>query len=105
MCSPKWKQSLNHWTAREVSGSLFSQSDSTFSRLVSITLGALVPSGVQLFSTPWTAAHQAPLSMGFSRQEYWSGLSFHSPGDLPDPGIESRSPSLQADFFFFFLNI
>ena len=42
-------------------------------------------------------AHQAPLSMGFSRQEYWSGLPFPSPGDLPDPGIEARSPALQAD--------
>ena len=42
-------------------------------------------------------AHQAPLSMGFSRQEYWSGLPFPSPGDLPDPGTEPRSPSLQAD--------
>ena len=41
--------------------------------------------------------HQAPLSMGFSRQEYWSGLPFPSPGDLPDPGIEPRSPALQAD--------
>ena len=47
--------------------------------------------------TPWTAACQAPLSMGFSRQEYWSGLSFPSPGDLPDPGIEPGSPALQAD--------
>ena len=52
---------------------------------------------VQLFATPWTVAHQAPLSMGFSRQEYWSGLPFPSPGDLPDPGIEPRSPTLQAD--------
>ena len=42
-------------------------------------------------------AHQAPRSLGFSRQEYWSGLPFPSPGDLPDPGIESRSPTLQAD--------
>ena len=42
------------------------------------------------FATPWTVAHQAPLSMGFSRQEYWSGLPFTSPGDLPDPGIEPR---------------
>ena len=50
-----------------------------------------------LFVTPWTVAHQAPLSMGFSRQEYWSGLPFPSPGDLPDPGIEPRSPTLQAD--------
>ena len=45
----------------------------------------------------WTVAHQAPLSMGFSRQEYWSGLPFFSPRDLPDPGIEPRFPALQAD--------
>ena len=54
-------------------------------------------SRVRLFATPWTVAHQAPPSMGFSRQEYWSGLPFPSPGDLPDPGIEPRSPALQAD--------
>ena len=54
-------------------------------------------SRVQLFKTPWTVALQAPPSMGFSRQEYWSGLPFPSPGDLPDPGLEPRSPSLQAD--------
>ena len=54
-------------------------------------------SRVQLFVTPWTVAYQAPPSMGFSRQEYWSGLPFPSPGDLPDPGIEPRSPTLQAD--------
>ena len=48
---------------------------------------------VLLFSSPWTIAHQAPLSMGFPRQEYWSGLPFPSPGDLPDPGIKSRSPA------------
>ena len=52
---------------------------------------------VQLFATPWTIAHQAPPSMGFSRPEYWSGLPFPSPGDLPDPGIEPGSPALQAD--------
>ena len=54
-------------------------------------------SHVRPFVTPWTVAHQAPPSMGFSRQEYWSGLPFPSPGDLPDPGIEPRSPALQAD--------
>ena len=54
-------------------------------------------SHVRLFATPWTAAYQASLSMGFSRQEYWSGLPFPSPGDLPDPGIEPRSPALQED--------
>ena len=46
---------------------------------------------------PWTVACQAPRSMGFSRQEYWSGLPFPSPGDLPNPGIEPGSPALQAD--------
>ena len=54
-------------------------------------------SHVQLFVTPWTVAYQAPPSMGFSRQEYWSGLPFPSPGDLSDPGIKPRSPSFQAD--------
>ena len=54
-------------------------------------------SRVQLFVTPWTVAHQAPPSLGFSRQEYWSGLPFPSPGDLSDPGIKPRSPALQAD--------
>ena len=54
-------------------------------------------SRVRLFATPWTVAYQAPPSMGFSRQECWSGLPFPSPGDLPDPGIEPGSPTLQAD--------
>ena len=54
-------------------------------------------SRVWLFATPWIVAHQAPRSMGFSRHEYWSGLPFPSPGDLPDPGIEPRSPTLEAD--------
>ena len=49
--------------------------------------------------TPWTVAHQAPLPMEFSRQEYWSGLPFSSPGDLPNPGIKPASPALQADSF------
>ena len=48
--------------------------------------------------TPWTVAHQVSLSMGFSRQEYWSGLPYPPPGNLPDPGIESMSPALQVDF-------
>ena len=51
-------------------------------------------SRVWLFSTPWTVAYQVPPSMGFSRQEYWSGLPFPSPGDLPNSGIEPRSPTL-----------
>ena len=59
-------------------------------------------SRVQLFVTPWTVARQAPLSMGFPRQEYWSGLLFPPPGDLPDPGIEPSSlmsPALAGRFF------
>ena len=56
-------------------------------------------SRVRLFVTPWTVAHQAPPSMEFSRQEYWSGLSFPSLGDLPDPRIEPWSPVFQADTF------
>ena len=54
-------------------------------------------SRVQLFAIPWTVAYQASQSMGFSRQEYWSGLPFPSPGDLPDPGIEPGFPALQAE--------
>ena len=61
-------------------------------------MGVIVQSQdcVRLFATPWTVAHQTPLSMGFSRPEYWSGLPFPPPGDLPDPGIEPGSPSLQV---------
>ena len=54
------------------------------------------PSRVRLFVTPWTVVHQPPPSMEFYRQESWSGLPFPSPGDLPDPGIEPGSPTLQA---------
>ena len=55
------------------------------------------PSRVQLFVTLWTVVYQAPPSMGFFRQEYWSGFPFLSPGDLPDPGIGPGSPTLQTD--------
>ena len=54
-------------------------------------------SRVRLFATPWTVTYQAPPTMGFSRQEYWSGLPFPSPGDFPNPGIEPGSPALQED--------
>ena len=54
-------------------------------------------SHVRLFATPWAVAYQAPQSMEFSRQQYWSGLPFPSPGDLPSPGIEPESPAVQAD--------
>ena len=54
---------------------------------------------VRHLATPWTVAYQAPLSMGFSREEYWSGLPFPSPVDLPDPGIEPKTPALAGRFF------
>ena len=59
--------------------------------------GSLVAKSCPTLATPWTAARQASLSMGFSRQEYWSGLPFSSPEDLPDPGIKLGFPTLQAD--------
>ena len=62
----------------------------------SISFGLKVKSlsRVRLFATPWAVAYQASLSMGFSRQQYWSGLPFPSPGDLPNPGLEPSSPIL-----------
>ena len=58
----------------------------------------LWPSHVRFFAAPWTIARQAPLSMGVSRQESWSGLPFPPPGDLPGPGMEPRSPALAGGF-------
>ena len=69
-----------------------------FSEAVCLPKGKVkLLSHIQLFAAPWAVAHQAPPSMEFSRQEYWSGLPFPSPGDLPNPGIEPGSPALQAD--------
>ena len=62
-----------------------------------VVVGGLVAKSCPTLAISWTVAHQAPLSMGFSRQEYWSGLPFPSPGDLLDPGIKPRSPAVQAD--------
>ena len=59
--------------------------------------GGLVAKSCPTLATPWAIACQAPLSMGFSRQEYWKGLTFPSPGDCPNPGIELGSPALQVD--------
>ena len=59
--------------------------------------GGLVAKWCLTLANPWTVAHQAPLSIGFSLQEYWSGLPLPSPGDLPDPGIKPGPPELQAD--------
>ena len=60
---------------------------------------ACMLSHVWLFVTPWTVTHQAPLSLEFSRQEYWSGVPFSPPGDLPNPGTEPESPVLAGGFF------
>ena len=86
------------WTvARQASLSITNSQNS----LKLMSMESVMPSShlshVQLFATPWTVAHQAFLSMRFSRQEYWSGLPFPSPGDLPDPGIKPGSSALQAD--------
>ena len=62
-------------------------------------MSAWVLSGIWLFVAPWTVARQAPLSMGFSRKEYWSGLPWPPPGDLPGPGIEPGSPAWAGRFF------
>ena len=61
----------------------------------------LLLSRVRLFATPWAVTRRVPLSMEFSRQEYWSGLPFPTPEDFSTPGIKPGSPILQADFFFF----
>ena len=113
--SEKWVKSLSHvwlfatpWTAayhaplsmgfsRQEYWSrlpLTSPIKDTWSYKLSVSVSCpVVPDS----ATPWTAAHQAPLSMRFSRQGYWNGLSFPSPEDLANPGIEPRSPALQAD--------
>ena len=73
---------------------------SVYTRMyVCVFVCAQLLSPVRLFVTPWTVAHQAPLSVGFPRQEYWSGLPFPSPGDLPHPDTEPAPPALQADSF------
>ena len=69
----------------------------TFFKWTKVNVKVKSLSCVQLFASSWTVAYQSPQSMEFSRQEYWSGLPFPSPGDLPNPGIEPRSPTLRAD--------
>ena len=71
-------------------------------RSITWCICAQLPTQVRLFVTPWNVACLTPLSMGFSRQEYWRGLPFPPPSHLPDPGIEPVSPVLASGFFFFF---
>ena len=85
-----WKRLLKiPWIARKSNQSILKKSEIK----VKVKSDSFRPHGL----TPWTAVHPAPPSMGFSRQEYWSGLPFPSPGDRPNPGIKPRSPALQAD--------
>ena len=71
----------------------------TYHSQTDVIIVILLFSSVWLFETPWTVAHQVPLPMGFPRQEYWSGLPFPSPADLPNPGIEPSSPATAGGFF------
>ena len=101
------RRSLNHWSSGKSQTVLIYRAWDVKMKIgrhpVLLTAGffplkvKVLLSRVLLFLTPWTVAHQAPLSMGFPRQEYWSGLPFSSPGDLPDPGVKPTSPALQAD--------
>ena len=87
-----------NWLAEETQGSSYWPVYLSFPLRTLFLLGFWVAkSCLTLFVIPWTVACQTPLSMGFSRQEYWSGLPFPSPEDLPNPGIEPTSPALQVD--------
>ena len=86
-------------TTQDTIPSLIIQMGKQHQRVVRTHPGCSMLSQVRLFVTPWTLARQAPLSLGFSRQEHWSGLSFHSPGDFPNPGAELMSPVLAGSFF------
>ena len=86
---------IKHWRSCEIGIHFRGFPSGSVVKKVKVKVKSL--SRVCLFATLWTVAHQAPQSMGFSRQIYWSGLPFPSPGDPPDPGIEPMSPTLQAD--------
>ena len=87
-----WKYKYNRWKCMEWSLTGFQRKFVALNTCIGKEVKLL--SRVWLFATPWTVTYQAPPSIGFSRQEYWSGLPFPSPGDLPDPGIEPGSPAL-----------
>ena len=89
---------LRDWTSGScIAGRLFTDWATSEAHLSKQKVKVKSLSLVRLFVTTWTIAHQAPPAMGFSRQQYWSGLPFPSPRDLPDPGIEPGSPTLQVD--------
>ena len=94
----------NHLQAPQTYGYQATQGISVFYALIRIQVSpgnsgnVKLLSCVQLFATPWTVAYQAPPSMEFSKQQYWTGLLFPSPGDLPDPGTKPTSPTLAGEF-------
>ena len=96
MCQTLFEAQGTLWRIRKVLMELIQTMGPSSERKTSVCVLSRF-SHVRLFVTPWTVARQAPLSMGFSRQEYWSGLPLPSPGDLSNPGIEPRSPAWQAD--------
>ena len=118
-CECIWRTSLFQWSPKNFmvwnmlyywklhifySGGNFTELDvaTSWGQLFSLLKFYVCVCMLWLFETTWTVVYQAPLSMGFSRQEYWSGLPFPSPGDLPDPGIEPMSltcPALAGGFF------
>ena len=87
--NPHGKEVWHFWLADVKDQIVQDQPGSTFSRLCLVA-------HIWPFATLWTVAHQAPVSMGFSRQEYWTGLPFPPPGDFPDPGIEAASPCISC---------
>ena len=94
-----WDTSKAHWMAKNSKSAALLLCSAHSARQISMTwvkVKVKSLSRVRLFATPWTAAYQAPPSVGFSRQEYCSGVPFPSPRDLPNPGIEPRSPAWQA---------
>ena len=95
MPCPQFLSASPYWCLKSVSRQTYRFWHQVWFCIVSSVMLSL--SRVQLFAIPWTVVRQAPLSMGVFRQEYWSGLPFPSPEDLPNPGIEPRSPALQAD--------
>ena len=88
----KGKEGMEKWKEKRKKGKKF-----WIDGIICLRMKVKALSLVLLLVTPWTVAYQAPQSMEFSRQEYWSGLTFPSPGDLPNPGIEPGSPALQTD--------
>ena len=99
LCSKTWEQSVVEFTQRTKYTVIYSFSQESYCYAVckqKVKVKSL--SRVRLFANPWTVAYQAPPSMGFSRQKYWSGLPCLPPGHLPKPGIKPRSPALQVCF-------